>query len=775
MRNAVCSVLTILIALTAGVAEDFVITPNALGVGNTWNTNEITPLQITLTSSKDEATSAWVQWEVPDGDGDTVMWGKPITLAPNGETNVWLYAPVEPWATASTRWTIRLREWIDGEPQGELASTQFSSTSIGAVQHKKNTGCIAVFGSRRLGLEGYQPFQPSDVKPESSIILSGLQLKDLPDAWPCLDSLDAIVWADTPPQFTYHQEKALIRWIERGGHFIISLPTIGDFWNLGSEQGPLSTLFGGIEHDIEQVSLSSFSNILGRNKDWPFVELTVRTFPEEVTFGDSLRVPLAKTNRGQTFAIQGTFGFGAVSIIGVDLASGQLASVGLPETDVFWNRILGKRGDTPSQHVVTRLKEDNQLSFSIPTQTTLDTERLVAQEIAMSTTASGRLGTIFIIVLLYFLCSGPICFLILRKKQKQRWSWALFATVALTFTFITWGLAGANSSVKTQLKHVSIVDHIFGGNAQRVTGWCSIFLPSFQNTLVSLDGNEENLLVPWATSDSDSLSQFVDHREVAVNLEHVPDSFDQPSRATTSNYTFDWLGGMNHPFYDSLIRVALHDEPSWQPMAHSIGTLEGSIINHASQAIKDVTIIWITDLQHAIPALGKYQNQMEAPWVSMRDSGRNLNQGFAWRIPSWESGESIDLSTLQATSEASLTATMKNRYQPGETDKRLIDLRVQPKRLWRKQFEMLSLFSVLEPPSYLKRAESKQSPKSFLTTRLGGRSLDFAEWFGKPCIIVMGFIPNSPIPVPISLDGEEIKESSGETFVRWIYPLGEFQ
>ena len=153
MRNAVCSVLTILIALTAGVAEDFVITPNALGVGNTWNTNEITPLQITLTSSKDEATSAWVQWEVPDGDGDTVMWGKPITLAPNGETNVWLYAPVEPWATASTRWTIRLREWIDGEPQGELASTQFSSTSIGAVQHKKNTGCIAVFGFARLQKE----------------------------------------------------------------------------------------------------------------------------------------------------------------------------------------------------------------------------------------------------------------------------------------------------------------------------------------------------------------------------------------------------------------------------------------------------------------------------------------------------------------------------------------------------------------------------------------------------------------------------------------------
>jgi hypothetical protein len=73
----------------------------------------------------------------------------------------------------------------------------------------------------------------------------------------------------------------------------------------------------------------------------------------------------------------------------------------------------------------------------------------------------------------------------------------------------------------------------------------------------------------------------------------------------------------------------------------------------------------------------------------------------------------------------------------------------------------------------MKSAKSKQSDPQFKISRKGGHELDLAQWFGRPCIIVMGFIPNSPIPVKISVDGDEITESTGETFVRWVYPLGD--
>jgi hypothetical protein len=156
-------------------------------------------------------------------------------------------------------------------------------------------------------------------------------------------------------------------------------------------------------------------------------------------------------------------------------------------------------------------------------------------------------------------------------------------------------------------------------------------------------------------------------------------------------------------------------------------------------------------------------------------SGKPLNRAYSWRFPVWKTGETIDFADLDATPISSLSTAMKNRYQPEDSERRLLSAGILTKNMWRKKMEMLSVYSHLEPPTYQKRANSKQSPPSHQARREGGHVLDFAEWFGKPCIIVMGFIPNAPIPVPISVNGEQITESSGETFVRWVYPLGELQ
>ena len=194
-----CSVLTLLLVATLSAAEDYSIKVNSLGVGNAWVSGAVTPLHLSVSSNVNEATTAWVQWEVPDADGDTVLWGKQITLTPGRSSSTWLYAPVQPWATSSTVWNVRLREWNGSEPEGELAVTKFTPISSGALKIESDTGVIAVFGTSRLGLSGYEP-QPQDVKQEATIIVSGLQHAELPDAWPCLETLDAIVWANELPQ-----------------------------------------------------------------------------------------------------------------------------------------------------------------------------------------------------------------------------------------------------------------------------------------------------------------------------------------------------------------------------------------------------------------------------------------------------------------------------------------------------------------------------------------------------------------------------------------------
>jgi hypothetical protein len=765
------SIVPLLASAALGFANDYSITVNSLGIGNVWSDDAVSPIHVSVTSNVNTPTVAWVQWEVPDADGDTVFWGKPITLSPNNTTSTWLYAPVQPNANPSTVWDIRLRDWDGKEPTTELARIRFSPNSIRASKSNSIEGIIAVFGTRRLGLNGYQPQKPFDVKQEATLIVSGLQSSDLPDAWPCFEYLDALVWADTSPKFTSRQEAALKQWVERGGHLILSLPTIGDPWSIGSNNGPLSELLQGISVTIEPMDVDNLHQVLGRNNGWPKMGITARTFtPTSNGWDESSYYPLLKLWNNKIVAVQKNYGFGAVTIIGIDLASGQLASLGLPETDIFWNRILGRCNDTPSQNTISMLKEDKQLSSANPEVTELQVDNLVAQEIAMSATATGRLGTVFILILSYWALSGPIAFFLLRFKRKPRWAWVIFAGTASVFTLLTWGMSTATAGVSTPLKHVTILDHVYGGNGQRAIGWCSIHLPTYGVSSVQLAG-DNNLLLPW-TSKASLTPQFVDHREIVVNLDHVPNQFNQPARSTTSNFSYDWIGNIDNSFYDTLIRVGPNDEPDiLKPNGEdSAGVLVGSLVNNATQPLKNVTVIWVTDSRYSVPPLGFFQDRTLAPWTQRNKSGQPLNQMFSWRIPAWNSSETLRLSELEVTQLANFRISNK-RYEPDNSNRTFRRNTVITKSDWREKMEMLSLYSHLAPPIYQKNPATKQSPPYHQVTRTGGHELDFAHWFGRPCIIVMGFIPNSPIPVEISIDGEQITKSTGETFVRWVYPL----
>ncbi len=778
MRTLLHSFYFLLIVTTFGYAEeDYSIEVNSLGIGNAWTSGVVTPLHVSVVSTISEPTSAWIQWEVPDADGDSVLWGKQITLSPNSTTSTWLYAPLQPRVSQSTTWNVRLRAWEENGPAAKLAEIRFSPTSIGSFAIDSTEGFIAVFGTRRLGLSGYQPHPSVDVKQEATIIKSGLQSADLPDAWPCFESLDAIVWADSPPEFTFRQEIAVEQWVERGGHLVISLPTIGDPWNLSSTNGPLSKLLGTVETTSEQIPIGYLDQILGRNRGWPTQDVTVRVFNMQNFANDNYYFPLLTLRNKRVIGVQKSIGYGTVTLVGVDLANGQLASLGLPTTDLFWNRIFGKRGDTPSQNTISILSEDGQLSNTIPKETTLPTGQLVAQEIAMSTTASGRLGTVLLLITSYWLLGGPIGYFILRSKKKQRWSWVVFSCVAAFFSVVSLGLSSTTSGVSTQLKHVTIIDSVFGETDERAIGWCSIYLPSFGITPIELGGTENNLLLPWSSPASSNTPTFVDHREIVVNLDHVPNQFQQPSRATTSNFAYGWLGNINQEPYNSIISVDKENPPVWLTNfnKNSVGKLTGSVVNATTKTIKDVRIIWVTDKQNNIPTLGRFQDNTIAPWINSTDSGQLLNLAYSSSMPMWEPDTSIDLAQLDTTGISLLDTAVKSRYQD-ETDSSFYSTStVITKKEWKTKMEMLSLYSVLQPPIYQKNPKSKQGPKTHKTVRHGGRALDLAPWFGRPCIIVMGFIDEAPVPVPVIVDGEKVLDSTGETFVRWIYPLEESQ
>ena len=83
--------------------------------------------------------------------------------------------------------------------------------------------------------------------------------------------------------------------------------------------------------------------------------------------------------------------------------------------------------------------------------------------------------------------------------------------------------------------------------------------------------------------------------------------------------------------------------------------------------------------------------------------------------------------------------------------------------------EMLSMFHHITPPVYHKQGDFGTN-KYIVMSRSMGRELDLSTWLSRPCLIIMGQLNNSKTPIPLRVDGEEVN-SSGITFVRWIYPL----
>jgi|GEM_PF-4580546 len=760
---SLCALIT---STTLVFASDFTITVDSLGIGNRWSNRTATPLQISVKSSSSTPTAAWIQWEVPDANGDLVLWGKQMTLSPNSSTSIWLYAPLQPWAHDDIEWKVSLRGWNGTTPTETLSSTSFSSNSIRAMHIKPEQGIIAIFGTKQLGLTTYQS-QKMEVKQEAIQLISGLQNNDLPDSWVALESLDSIVWADAAPALSLRQEDALFEWIKRGGNLVVSLPAVGNPWNIGSPDAPLADLFKGVEISFEQMPLGFLDQVVGRNNGWPTMKVPIYTFKFDHTF-----YPTVQLKNKKTIGVQKNVGHGSFTLLGIDVSSGLLASVELPEADLFWNNIFGKRSDAPSQQTISTLKLDEQLSSAIPTNTIVELGTLISQEIAMSTTASGRLGIVFIIIILYWLIAGPIGFYLLFKMRKQRWSWMVFTAVGSLFTLLTLALSRTTSSIKTPIRHISIIDHVYGAQGQLAKGWFSLYMPKFGSSQVQLDGGSNNLLLPWSTPNSSLTPLFIDQKEVVVNLDYIPNSFDQPSRATTANFSYNWLGGINLPFYSSLIRVV----PNKEPKENSEASLTGEVINNASSALYDVTILWITDFRMPFKNLGRFQNGTLAPWVDYTKSGQPLRQAYMWRLPQWNAEEIIRFSQLDTSMANDFTKALEGRYIPKIPANQFIpESTFLSKKDWRKKLEEISLYSHLITPTYQKMAGEEKSPPSFRTIRKGGRSFDFAEWFSKPCIIVMGFLQNAPIPVSISVDGENVAPSTGETFVRWIYPLGELQ
>jgi hypothetical protein len=499
--------------------------------------------------------------------------------------------------------------------------------------------------------------------------------------------------------------------------------------------------------------------------------------------------PLIALPDGRVVAIRRHHGFGWVTIIGIDISDGRLSGLGLPQADAFWNRILGRRSDTPTFEEQQNIQKADRLSPMRGRDLNLGSGALFSE--LTNFPGEAGLGLLLALVLFatYWLLAGPLGFALLKQYKQVRHAWVVFAACAAVFTAVAWGTVGLLPR-QLEVKHVTFLDRIARPPDQahrdandpqldRGISYFAVRLPGYRPTPIAIPGmpGQRNLLASW-TPPGVATQGFPNVDRYRVDVGRSPASFSLPARATATQLYANWVGSVDPKHFGGTITFDSNDPIRVEKTAGG-DLLRGTIVNDLPGTLTNYTLIWVRSDRLQRRVYDRSGDNVR-PWVSTIRSGEPLNVGSVWR---WNAnnnplvqGGRLDLGAFTgATPGTSLRVAIDRRYiddykqselAPGMSSGRVTDSDR------RNYMEMLSFFQQLTPPIYLLDDGVKQGKETLTAHRELGRELDLSMWFTRPCIMLIGYVENSPMPVPLRLNNnDEPPPSSGLTIVRWIFPL----
>ncbi|MCZ6835593.1 MAG: hypothetical protein O7G85_07450 [Planctomycetota bacterium] len=787
-----------------GQTSDVDVRLDQFGVGSAFRPGGYAGMRIELTSRLTEPTSVWVQWEKPNTDGDIAENGRSLTLTPGQPTKVWLYAPLTEDDSVNDVWIIKVFEEVNGNRGREIGGARVSPNQAQTQSFQINSNLIGIVGSARLGLDDYMAVGPRGrtvAANEETRIISGIRPEDLPDRWFALQMFEAIAWGagSSPGNLSFDQAEALREYIRRGGHLIIILPTAGNPWGIGSQgQTPFESLLPTqMPQRQESVPLSDVLPVLSKSSNTRG-EITLNSInvfgvvgedtPEGGVDFNNYFEPLTVLPDGRIVVIRRSYGFGHVTLSGIDVSSNRMLSLDIPEADIFWNRILGRRQDTPSTTQLTDIGNADRLARAQTSSNNLGSGNLIVQLIQHEQSASIGVLLAFVLFVVYWVIAGPGGFYALKHYRQTKHTWVAFAATAGLFTVIAWGAVAAVRPRTITVKHVTVLDHIArvdrsgshnpdrGDNdrqLQRATSYCSIFLPNYRVTDVNvMSGEGHDIMASWDPP-TVSISKFNNVVHYPIDVSRRMASYGMPSRSTTTRLNINWLGGLD-PKWGSMLREDPNDpiRVVYDEATKTEQNIRGTIINDLPGDLTNVTIFWIKNQRMRTRRFFS-SGGIEESWIAPNNSGQLLNIGNHWKVPGViQPGGRI---ALQVPPGSILSENIKKAYLNPYRNVGFSSLGANPNRTIstddRRNFlEMLSFFHQLSPPQYIITPGTQSDQQTPTFFREIGRELDLSIWFTRPCLIVMGWLQNSAIPIPMEANGEPVI-SDGLTLVRWIFPL----
>jgi len=697
-----------------------------------------TPIRIELENRSSEPRRVVCRWLLEDADGDRVHAQRRITLDVHRNQPVWLYGPLPVNTRPNQPWIIQI---LDETQANELTRIEVPPAKMHSVYDRM----IGIAGGQDLGLT---PYTYETTSHENIHLVEGLSLTTLPDRWFGLSAIDTLIWARNggdpdDPKFSSDSQQALRQWVRRGGHLVIVLPAVGESWT------------GSGLSDLLPVKSRQMSRTQGTPPGWlgdihgaKVISIDMTVFDVEDQAGVDV---LLKDGSGRPMVIAKRYGFGRVTLVGIDLADRRLTEMGLPNgRRTLWNDIF--RWQTPVYSEAYIQAETDATRMSRADQRTpIPLGRFIPGSISMRGAAAPALLASVLVFGLYWFAAGPISFISMKKRKALRHSWVVFVMVVLGFSVISWAGAWLIAPKTMAVSHFTVLDAEAHSKTVHAHSWFSLFVPEFGDKKVEIDPDHpqtrNTLASPGMLNRRDD--GFLDPQTYVLDS-GSPNHVNIPFRATAKQLEADFFGridksstGLEDPWI--LPQGGLEIQNFWP---------NGQLSHGLPGPLRDVLLVFCPG-----------GNQM--PWV--------------WRLDdAWEPQQVLELNKRSNAERLVIpTRNYHKRQWPSEgflgkliklkPGRQYIDLatgdEVTTSSSEMIQFiQLLCFYDTLPPPDFRKIG----LPYAASYKRALGRQLDLTPMLTGPRLIVIGHLEDSPMPLPVTVSGEYVP-STGWTVVRWVY------
>lgn len=768
---------------------EIAVTIEKFGVGDVARAGDWAGFRIKVRDSATKQRDVLLRITNTDADGDMPTQQRLVTTNPGRDQSFWVYTRLTFEDFRRRRIEVTVYEAIDNETADAvpelthragrlLGRTEIDPRRGDSGQLRGPTeGLIGLIGTanRPLGLNDYSSRNTNEAfssRGQELTSIVHMTLDDIPDRWMGLAAMEAVVWASADiSQLRPEYAGAIRGWVERGGHLIVILPTVGQAWTTPNANELFSLLPAVIVDRNETADYVALRPMLTGDIVTPgYPEKGVlHTFRINPQAAGGEALPILNGPDGSCVVVRRLVGAGAVTMIGLDLNNNQLQK--FLDADIFWHRVLGRRGNfTPvpkaqTGYIGSSLKPWN-LDADIPG--------------IISVRGRSALGALlgFALFALYWLVVGPPGYFVLKKKDLHRHAWVAFVAGSAVFTVIAWGGARALRPLKTEANHLTILDHVYGQPVQRARMWANVMIPRYGDARISVGsptGTVDGSLCsisPWETPDdtSGSTGSFPDSRAYPIDT-LSPDAMNVPVRSTVKTIQADWAGppvlSMPRPINgDQVGEIRL--TPGWE-LNSGQPLISGTLIHDLPFALRDVHIIIVRE-----------QTRVSgSPTAGQLFVAEVLTFTGEWKPKEWIDLEiqrktaqetQRDGTWLQVYMDNTLMAKVQGQYGALAD---ITDNLSPEQRLIAMSF--FHQFPAAPPPT-----TSGEQPPAAVPQRRAMHGMDLSRWFTQPCVIVIGFTDGDGVagksPVPLYVgdaaggDMEELP-TKGLTMVRWVYPL----